>query len=592
MSQPQTDYNDDNGFLGLVSRGHVEPRHSFHGDPHDARSRPSPSPAPILNLYSRDNEPSLSVDSIDPFRVSHGRSPYERDTSPYERELTPREPSQYGRETPRQRSWSETARSRPQLRSPHRGQRSLSGDSYLGSNYEEPSTIRRPEEEYAHSPHTPSVFGGYDGPYHSLYSPDGDQTDSHHPSHPSRPGFPRHSSMKPSGHKTYLTGDPEPHPPWRLDSDISSVLPDSSRGPYPSTMSETPLHDPSQTPYQDVSSLPVRFPAPRSPFSRNTGITPIKPGPIRIPPYMEDYVEPDTTGSHFHDDSEEEPVSANYSRDRLQGTVDRVRRLPRARRGRGRPGSGDHNSYGVRSQAYTPPPGHQSPGLGLPHEDQAVRKDIPQPFHPQPYGYARDIAPYKGVGDKRTSLSSSGRGSSVGRGKPYWDSYRRSYGDTVPDSFSQSSGIGSRNISQSTGSSGPGRPQKGSTSVSSLATHQEHDLSMDSSPFADASGNHRKDVSGDENYEFDTTHPTDSDIADVLSGHRSPGTEFHIPGRPYTSPQEFYSELYPKPRRQSAYSDSEKRFERLRGEFQEFRRRQQERLVQQRRVSAMDSEML
>lgn len=199
-------------------------------------------------------------------------------------------------------------------------------------------------------------------------------------------------------------------------------------------------------------------------------------------------------------------------------------------------------------------------------------------------------------------MSSSGRGSILGRGH-YPDVGGRANikVDTLPDSYS--SGLGSRSTSHSVPSSfyGPLRvgPPLEITSASSLTLPHDYDVSIDSSPFLDASTSNRRDLSGDENYEFDTlaTYDAQEGVCPPLIEPRASA------GHPYITPdtvsqselllnaKDLYHSLYPKSRKPSRYSNSEKRFARLREEYYEYRRKQL--LHSQPPVLvSMDSEML
>ena len=128
-----------------------------------------------------------------------------------------------------------------------------------------------------------------------------------------------------------------------------------------------------------------------------------------------------------------------------------------------------------------------------------------------------------------------------------------------------SSGIGSRNTSQSTGSLPPNRSSGGKGSASFSSMH-DADVSSDLS-----AGPHRKDISVDENYEFDSINCLEKDImADLrrysrLSGNSVPPISHSIPM------------LNQDPSVQSSrYPDSDQRFEKLRQEFKQFRQYHQQ----------------
>lgn len=151
------------------------------------------------------------------------------------------------------------------------------------------------------------------------------------------------------------------------------------------------------------------------------------------------------------------------------------------------------------------------------------------------------------------------------------------YGDeaVAADSASHSSGIGSRNTSQSTTSYHPhlrGSAGKGSASFSS---GQGHDMSLDMSGghgVSQLQPYHQRDVSVDENYEFDSLNALENDIMDDLRRYSelSGGTGSV---RQSEGNSQHDSSL-PLPRKASQYPDSEQRFEKLREEFKQYRQQQ------------------
>ena len=168
-------------------------------------------------------------------------------------------------------------------------------------------------------------------------------------------------------------------------------------------------------------------------------------------------------------------------------------------------------------------------------------------------------------------MSSSGLGSDARfrNHGPGLDS--RSY-DMTPDSVS--SGIGSRNTSsQLTGSSLHSRPSH----TGSHPTPQEYSLDSGHNDLPPV----RKDISADENYEFDSVTAAESDLLEALRNYsevNNGGNDDLLSAlQDGLNSSGFLQDLYPKPRRQSRYSDSEQRFEKLRGEFQQYRQKQQER---------------
>lgn len=425
---------------------------------------------------------------------------------------------------------------------------------------------------------------------------------------PGRHSLPRHSSMKPS-YKTYLIGDPVDDDcgfsqPFGAD-DISSVMPsfnESSNGvrdrfaysPYNETNSRTLLEQPNWS-GAEINSYPLsaseRLARPKSRGSDNrqrshsSDYASDNPRHSLVNNHL--YYPDNTTLKHLdpispstrspRNDSSFGP--SQYTRDQLQGVVDKIRKGPRARRSKsaGRLPSQETNfPYSYSPQVV--PNLSLSPTLGSGY-DQYVE-------HPR-QRYAHEIAPYKGERGSRSSVNSSGRGS-LGRHRYPTDPRSFALEDLTPDS--NSSGRGSRNTSQATGSSHQSRIPR--NSLSSYASPQEHDLSQDSSPFLDATGSLHKDTSADDNYEFDSLQALEADLINTLRSYplanQSEDLKMAIESGLNTS--EFYDSLYPKPSVESQYDNSEARFEKLRQEFQQFRRKQQE-IFQQTRL-AMDSDML
>ncbi|KAK3588825.1 hypothetical protein CHS0354_028474 [Potamilus streckersoni] len=408
-----------------------------------------------------------------------------------------------------------------------------------------------------------------------------------------KPGFPRHSSLKP-GRQTYLTENLDSSGCLLPVNDISSVLPSFSE------FSPHSLHQPSSSslasryhPYVNISDIQhmpsfhypgsVRsdqsFPSSlhstrrQASYYSNSNIDdtviPQRYSASRIRPQR--VISNDSNSS----DSSGQPIM--YTRDKLQGAVNRVRKFPRTRLNRGLQGSAaeldsilenpdSHFTFrGYNDQTMTP----ESSTL------LTVRD------HPSDYPY-RDQ--YRYTSDSRGSVSSSGLGSLSGRNRTH-DSRSNTREDFTPDSLS--SGIGSRNTSsQLTGSSVHSRP-----SQSSFFLSPDYNVRLDSLPYFDYNGGQRRDISGDENYEFDSLNAVESDLLDALHNYSQVNQDFNFsPQLAKTS--EVLSGLYPKPRVPSRYSDSEQRFERLREEFQLYRQKQRERQGEGHRLSAMDSEML
>ena len=362
---------------------------------------------------------------------------------------------------------------------------------------------------------------------------------------PDRHGLPRHSSMKP-GAQTYLTDD------WGggpfMANDLSSVL------PSPSFESQRPPYQPYQREYEN-------FPFRNVPSGSGSALPMYNTSETSFNDTMNDTVVPREASTIRQDsnssDSSGRPL--NYTRDRLQGAVDRVRKGPRtAKRGPGFSGSGELDNISES-------PGQPGFPARTPYDNKPSLTVLDRPSKDATMDLGR------GAMDSHGSMSSSGLGS-VGRGRnPGLDSRSYALEDLTPDSVS--SGIGSRNTSsQLTGSSLHSRPSR----LGSHPTPQE--LSLDSGhgdlPTV------RKDVSGDENYEFDSVTAAESDLLEALRNYSqvNNGNEDLLSAlQDGLSTSGFLADLYPKPRRQSRYSDSEQRFEKLRGEFQQYRQKQQER---------------
>lgn len=143
--------------------------------------------------------------------------------------------------------------------------------------------------------------------------------------------------------------------------------------------------------------------------------------------------------------------------------------------------------------------------------------------------------------------------------------YHHSAGDIIPgDSVSHSSGIGSRNTSHSTSSYHAHRQPGGKASASFSSGHGQ-DLSLDiSSSHGMGQPNHIRDISGDENYEFDSLNALEDDIMDDLRRY----SQLSAGSANYTAQQDS------PPSGSNEYLDSERRFEKLREEFKQYRQQQ------------------
>ncbi|XP_046554205.1 LOW QUALITY PROTEIN: protein turtle homolog A-like [Haliotis rubra] len=540
-------------------------------------------------LYDRDH-PMYNPDSG--YRVAPSSDRSVHDSMPMATVSLSRAPSRGSRSlSPGQpRDEPDWPRTYPSSVVPHGERSGHYPDSYHSPQY--PLSYPDPYPKGSHQMRGPSlspVAGGYDGPFQSFEDDDDVFPIQHRnnvPSTTSRPGFPRHSSMKPaSQQQTYLT---EPSPSYGLN-DISSVLPSSFSDPSrdPSLMRYP--YDPYDPSFKSMSSQPERraprYPRDSSPWddsSRHSSGPRSRPrsreGSYNIPKETREYspnrdkqiarVLPSKPDENNSSNGSSNGRPMGYTREQLQGVVDRVRQTSR-------PVSTENinDDNGFLDVSSVSRPRSSSQYDPQPHLDRRG----------PPY-YTADIAPFKPPRDSRGSANSSGRGGPR--------DFHRSRGDeTGPDSVSHSSGIGSRNTSHSNGSF-PNRLGKNSISYSSLLTPQDQDLSQDSSPFLEGSSSHRRDTSGDENYEFDSINALESDILDALRNYSQ--LSGSGPQSDHLGPESF-NHLYPKPRRQSRYADSEQRFNRLREEFKKYRAQQdtvEPRGDNSRPLYPMDSEML
>lgn len=360
----------------------------------------------------------------------------------------------------------------------------------------------------------------------------------------SRPGFPRHSSMKPG--QTYLTEDlgASDHP--FITNDISSVLPSpQTYHPYQRQYSDSSY----PVPYVNVSRYPNQSRDGSYGDMDNTVVARQQPSPDRT------MTRARTISNGDSSESSGRPL--NYTRDQLLGAVDQVRRGPRAYnrgQGQGQPFGSETDYSDSQSLSRN---GAQIPESAKP---SVIVRDRPS------RGFSYEQDPSRRHSNNGHSINSSGTGSFMGRS--------RSTGrdDLTPDSIS--SGIGSRNTSsQLTGSSLHSRPSR-------LGSSGTHEMSHDSAvPYTDYPPAQRKDISADENYEFDSYNAVESDLLEALRNYSevNNGNEELLSAlQEGLSTSGLMSELYPKPSRQSRYSDSEQRFEKLRGEFQKYRQQQQQ----------------
>ncbi|XP_013395368.1 protein turtle-like isoform X2 [Lingula anatina] len=263
--------------------------------------------------------------------------------------------------------------------------------------------------------------------------------------------------------------------------------------------------------------------------------------------------------------SEERPF--HYTRDRLQGAIERARRGPIARRLQG---SSRGSAPDVDQPSETPRHSWNAltPSTGEKTRDDSGRDGettvIPQTF-------ADSVAPYKDIPANRTSVTSglsgsSGRGSSGGAvSKSASLSHSQpniSQMDQSGDMPSSSSGQGSRNTSQTMSSSSQSARGRMNSSLSSTNTPQEHDISTESSPYSIGDTQHKRDASVDENYEFD--NPTESELLDAL---RNVSKTSRNSSRDFNSSDPDISR-----HERTGRGD---RFSKLREEYKQYRRKQQ-----------------
>ena len=403
---------------------------------------------------------------------------------------------------------------------------------------------------------------GYDGPFQSFQSedddvfPPGSQPPPPPPDRRAGGTLPRHSSLKPGAQQTYLTGEEGEEEPQAFTlSDISSVLDppqDQSSGLPPPRRSWQPSQESSR------SFQPPSYSADGS-GDRGRG-----PPSSRDKPLARVWPSPKTAD----DSSDSSGRPLGYTRDQLHDVVDRLRHAPRSRSAPG------DRYLDVSAQGST-------------------------------RGSGRDLRPpYSPAGsDPSRPGGGGGRGGPAGHHDPHHHHGAGYPSQRYPED-STSSGIGSRNTSQSTSGSLRPRSKPYGNSMSSLLTPHESSLAEDSSshPFLDPySPGHRRDTSADENYEFDHLPALESDILDDLHRYSQ------LAGSGRGASGDVMKELYPKPRRQSQYSDASERFERLREEYKQFRQlqeesdsppyigppqQQQQQHHQQHPLYPMDSEML
>lgn len=372
---------------------------------------------------------------------------------------------------------------------------------------------------------------------------------------PSRPGFPRHSSMKPGAQQTYLTQDMDHSGQPFMTSDISSVL------PSPFSDAQKPYHPyQNQYPEQSVQSVPYVNQSRYADQSRDGSF-----GDMENTVVARKHESPERTMSRTRmtsaeDSSESSGRPVSYTRDQLLGAVDQVRRGAR--------GQGYGQQWGSGTDFSSESPTFIGHGAQIPEsaKPSVIVRDRPS----RGLSYDQDPSHRQSNGQ---SMNSSGTGSYLGRSRGMvGQDHSRNAGreDLTPDSIS--SGIGSRNTSsQLTGSSLHSRPSR---LGSSLVPENDNSHELTDYPHPQ-----RKDISADENYEFDSYNAVESDLLEALRNYSEVNTgneELLNALQEGLSTSGLMSELYPKPTRQSRYSDSEQRFEKLRGEYHKYRQQQQD----------------
>ncbi|XP_064650617.1 uncharacterized protein LOC135502063 [Lineus longissimus] len=244
-----------------------------------------------------------------------------------------------------------------------------------------------------------------------------------------------------------------------------------------------------------------------------------------------------------------------YTRDQLHGTIERIRNSQRARKVR--PLSSDSALDAIARLRNRSPSAKRRPASSNVSPDRGSM-------------YAANIAPYKDYPIRRTSSASvsSGLGSGVGSRHASVGMYPNGavapeslypMGMDMPDtSHSSTSGIGSRNTSNSTASALP--PGDNMQLQLGVLLKPPEDVSDDSSMFSIEPPPLGRDASVDENYEFDTENGLESDILDIIR-------QYHRPRQlSFDADRGLPSQVQPL--------SPEERCDKLREEFREFRRRQ------------------
>lgn len=265
--------------------------------------------------------------------------------------------------------------------------------------------------------------------------------------------------------------------------------------------------------------------------------------------------------------TDSQPVE--YTRDKLQGAIERVRSTALSRGSMDQPFRGSAPELSNTTTAI---------------DNATSRSESPISQAVAKHGGAVPTRCVKGVGNSAvnyevcsfSSESSSGRGSKAASIVP-------SHGNSLQEELefshvpSGSSGFGSRETSHlqstlSTGSSTFLKPQHSSIRANaSLESPQSEPSMLPHSSFLNPLN-----ISVDENYEFDSVSPLDSELLDKLR-HCGSRRGSSSSGERGVSDSELYTcRGYPKPKKRSKYDNTEARCNALKQEFLRFRQKQEE----------------
>jgi hypothetical protein len=373
----------------------------------------------------------------------------------------------------------------------------------------------------------------------------------------SHDSFPSHDQYTPDEFRNMLPSSDDvftididqslPEPPYqqtsylprddRPDQDLRSPYPDIPRSPDQMNNVPYSYHDDLCRPSILDHSNPDTELAGISAKAHEKQVARILPSPQKV----------DDNGS----DSSGRPME--YTRDQLYGTIERIRNSQRARRTR--PVSSDSALDAILRRPSRSPSTVRRPSLSNVLPDRGSV-------------YATNIAPYKDFPNSRLSITSvsSGLGSGAGSRHVSVGMYPSASGpdglypgvDMRDTSHSSTSGIGSRNTSNSTGSVMP--PGDNSQQPLSSLLNPPEAVSDDSSLYSIAPPPLCRDASVDENYEFDTENGLESDILDIIRQYHRPRQLSFDADRGLSSQVQPFS--------------PEEHCNRLREEFREYRRRQ------------------